>query len=507
MLNSCTRVASAAVYALLVLPAAVLADVPFGVRVVDNETGRGVPLVELRTTNQLRFVTDSAGWAAIDKPELNGQEVFFFVTSHGYEYPADGFGFHGKRLQVEAGKRETLQIKRLNVAERLYRITGEGIYADSVRLGEDVPLEFPLLNAQVSGQDSVQTAIYHDRIWWFWGDTSRLSYPLGHFGTAGATSELPGRGGLDPSVGVNLTYFAGDNGFSRPMFDLGRPGVVWTDAVFTLKDNDGVERLVCHYSRRKGLAEQLEHGLAVLDDERNMFEPLIQLSEDALLFPQGHAFPVRDESGTEYIYFATPYPLVRVEAEWDAVLDLMRYEAWTPVRRGGSKSDLERDADGRLVYDWKPDTPALGPADYNRLIQRGTISADEAIVRTVDAETGDAIQLHGGTVHWNEHRQRWVMIAVQTFGKPSLLGEVWYAEADQPQGPWPRAVKVVSHDDYSFYNPAHHPFFDSKGGRYIYFEGTYTHTFSGNKDPTPRYDYNQIMYRLDLDAPELSVLR
>lgn len=507
MLDRCKCALCAAICALLVVSTAMSAEIPFAVRVVDDNTGRGVPLVELRTTNQLRFVTDSAGWAIIDEPDLDGQQVFFFVTSHGYEFPADGFDFHGARLQVAAGKRETLRIKRLNVAERLYRITGAGNYADSVRLGEEVPLEFPLLNAQVSGQDSVQNAIYRDRIWWFWGDTSRLSYPLGHFGTAGATSELPGRGGLDPSEGVNLTYFAGDNGFSRPMFNLGRPGVVWTDAVFTLEDDDGVERLVCHYSRRKGLAEQLEHGLAVLVDERNMFEPIVQLPEDALLFPRGHAFRVRDQSGTEYIDFATPYPLVRVEANWDAMLDLKRYEAWTPVRRGGSKSDLERDADGHLVYDWKPDTPVLSPADYNALIQQGTISDDEAFVRTVDAETGDAIQLHGGTVNWNDYRRKWVMIAVQIFGKPSLLGEVWYAEADQPQGPWPRAVKVVSHNDYSFYNPAQHPFFDSDGGRYIYFEGTYTHTFSGNKDPTPRYDYNQVMYRLDLDAPPLQVLR
>jgi len=44
----------------------------------------------------------------------------------------------------------------------------------------------------------------------------------------------------------------------------------------------------------------------------------------------------------------------------------------------------------------------------------------------------------------------------------------------------------------------HHSYFDAEGGRIIYFEGTYTHTFSGNPVPTPRYDYNQIMYRLDL---------
>jgi hypothetical protein len=37
----------------------------------------------------------------------------------------------------------------------------------------------------------------------------------------------------------------------------------------------------------------------------------------------------------------------------------------------------------------------------------------------------------------------------------------------------------------------------------IFFEGTYTHTFAGNPDPTPRYDYNQVMYKLDLGDPRL----
>ena len=47
--------------------------------------------------------------------------------------------------------------------------------------------------------------------------------------------------------------------------------------------------------------------------------------------------------------------------------------------------------------------------------------------------------------------------------------------------------------------------FDKEGGRTIFFEGTYTHTFSGNPDQTPRYDYNQIMYQLDLDDPRLAL--
>jgi hypothetical protein len=40
----------------------------------------------------------------------------------------------------------------------------------------------------------------------------------------------------------------------------------------------------------------------------------------------------------------------------------------------------------------------------------------------------------------------------------------------------------------------------------IFFEGTYTHTFSGSaENATPRYDYNQIMYRLNLDDPRLAL--
>ena len=84
---------------------------------------------------------------------------------------------------------------------------------------------------------------------------------------------------------------------------------------------------------------------------------------------------------------------------------------------------------------------------------------------------------------------------------------MWYAEADAPVGPWGAAVKVVTHDRYSFYNPKQHPMFDKDGGRIIFFEGTYTHTFSGNPDATPRYDYNQIMYRLDLSDPRLAMKR
>src|SRR5205809_7804949 len=82
-------------------------------------------------------------------------------------------------------------------------------------------------------------------------------------------------------------------------------------------------------------------------------------------------------------------------------------------------------------------------------------------------------------------------------------GEIWFAEADTPTGPWAYARRVVTHGAYNFYNPTQHPFFDQEGGRLIYFEGTYTASFSDARQQTPRYDYNQIMYRLALDDPRL----
>lgn len=136
---------------------------PFGIRVVDETTGRGVPLVELETVNHLRLLTDNAGWVAFDEPGLMDRDVFFFVRSHGYEFPKDGFGFAGKRFRTTPGGRAELKLKRLNIAERLYRVTGEGLYRDSVLLGEKTPLREPLLNAQVFGQDSVQAAVYRKK--------------------------------------------------------------------------------------------------------------------------------------------------------------------------------------------------------------------------------------------------------------------------------------------------------------------------------------------------------
>src|SRR5687768_3529307 len=190
-------------------------DKYFAIHVVDEATGRGVPLVELRTTNDLSYYTDSQGVVAFFEPGLMDREVFFNVSSHGYEFAPDAFGFRGAKLTPKPGGEATLKIRRVNIAERLYRITGGGIDADSILVGKKSPRSQPLLNAQVLGSDSVQQMEFRDQIYWFWGDTNRPSYPLGNFHVPGAVSKFPTSGGLDPSVGVDLEYFVDENGFAK----------------------------------------------------------------------------------------------------------------------------------------------------------------------------------------------------------------------------------------------------------------------------------------------------
>ena len=485
----------------------------YRITVVDADTGRGVPLVELKTVSAERFYTDSNGIVAVNEPDLMGQTVWFSVKSHGYEYPADGFGNRGVALPVKAGGQAQIKLKRVNVAERLYRTTGAGIYRDSVLVGQSVPIAHPLMDGLVVGQDTVMATPYKGKLYWFFGDTNRPGYPLGQFATSGATSLLPGAGGLDPDKGLDLTYWVDEDGFSKKMLPLtGFGGPVWVGGVFTLREAGSGESLYTHYSHLDGSGKLGEQGLAVFNDAKALFEPIYKFANDAPLYPDGQPFHVT-VAGKPYLYCQSKsqqaFPLVRVPADRVHVTDPRIYEGFTCLvpgaREAGADTRLDRAADGRLRYGWKVDTAALGDDAQEALIKAGKMKPEEALLQLRDVETDAPVRSHGGSVYWNAYRKRWVMISGQAFGTTSYLGELWFAEADTPVGPWVYARKIVTHDHYTFYNPTQHPFFDQEGGRLIYFEGTYTDTYSGNTDITPRYNYNQITYRLALDDPRLAL--
>jgi hypothetical protein len=482
---------------------------PFGIRVVDSVSGRGVPLVELETVNNIRFVTDSAGWVAFAEPGLMDSRVFFTIRSHGYEFPKDGFGFTGKALAISPGGSAVLKIKRVNIAERLCRLTGGGIYRDSVLLGKKTPLRQGLLNGRVFGQDSAQVAVYRGTAYWFWGDTQRPGYPLGHFQAAGATVELPASGRLDPTGGINYKYFTSPSGFSRKMCPIvGKPSVmVWLDGLAVVGDGAGGELMTVHYSHMKSLGERIAHGLAVWNDKKAIFEPVREFAlDEKWRMPQGHPIQITDQK-RKWLVFNDPWPVVRAPAGLDALGDSEKYEAFTCLRPGSryarGQAKVHRDAAGKAVWGWKADTDPIGQGEEKQMIASGLLKANEARFQLRDATGRAEVRLHRGSVRWNAHLKQWILIGCQAGGSSSYLGEIWFARADALTGPWSRAVKIVTHDKYSFYNPVHHAFLDTQKGRFIHFEGTYTSTFSKARQTTPRYNYNQILYRLDLGDPRL----
>lgn len=472
---------------------------PFWVRVVDADTGRGVPLVQLTTAESANYWTDSGGIAVIEDPALQAQDVRFNIQSDGYLFEQTVQGKPGAVLHVQAGTHDELKIKRLNIAERLYRVTGADIYRDTLLAGLKAPIAHPLLDSGVVGQDTNIATLYGDKIVWCWGDTDGLARFNGN--TTCATSELPNKGGLNPSVGVNLNYFTREDGFVRPMVPIEARGLVWIEGLFTAKDEQGRERLLATYTRQEpGNPHQVaECGIVEFDDAAGVFRVIAHLP----LPPHhtsSHPFHV-DLNGKDYLYL---YPVQRVPNDWKSVLDPGSYESYTCLKPGMkldmADPQLERDDSGQLVCGWKHNTEWIDSDRERELVNRGLIDKAHANFPLVDVDTGKPTGARPDDVSWNAYRNKWVLLS-------KTGGMVYYSEADQPTGPWVKAKAVLTQGPYRLYNVVEHPFLESGGGRIIYFEGTFTAKLSAAKVEVPDYNYNNLMYRLDLSDPRLEAVR
>ena len=249
---------------------------------------------------------------------------------------------------------------------------------------------------------------------------------------------------------------------------------------------------------------------ALINDQTEQFEQVVQFpSKDDWRHPGGQASYFEENGKGYWLFTEHRIPNLRVAASYNAIIDYKQYESFTCLTPGttynGADTSLERDRNGKLVWGWKLNTPPISQDQEKELINLGLIKAgDQRYYQLKDADTGEDIALAASSVEWNDYRQRYVMIGQQSLGKTSVLGEIWYAEAPSPQGPWTTAKKIITHNNYTFYNPAQHKFFSKDGGRVIYFEATYTNTFTDHV-PTPRYNYNQVMYILNLDDPKLGL--
>ena len=199
----------------------------YTIEVLDSVTGRGVPLVKV-STGGVDYWTDSNGIVAFEEPGMMNQSLSFEFKSYGH-------GNTSQTLTTQYGDQSQVSIVRTNLAERLYRATGPGIYEDSVLVGRNFPIAKPLSNGKVLGQDSVQAAVYNNQIHWFWGDSlyeNECSF-CGNYWTSGATSQLPGQGGLNPSAGIDYIYY--EDGLGRRQFPMIYPFLITLPLVLGLE--------------------------------------------------------------------------------------------------------------------------------------------------------------------------------------------------------------------------------------------------------------------------------
>lgn len=305
---------------------------PCRIEVVDDKSGWPVPLVELRSTNHVRFVTDNAGVIAMDDPSLMNRETWFTVIGHGYGVPADGFGNRGVRLRLEPGKTVTVRVKRFAIAKRIGRLTGGGLFAESQKLGEQADWR----DGSIFGCDSVQNAVHRGRMFWAWGDTQIASYPLGIFDMTSATTRLQPFDSFQPPLRPKFKYFANDDGRPRPVAKMPGKGPTWLTGYVSLPDKRGNQRLVAVYRKIKPPLEAYEAGLCIWDDDTEQFEHLrttwrkSDKNSDPLMIADGHPAFWTDERGKKWLLFGNPLPRVRLSATFEAWQDTSNWEEVTP---------------------------------------------------------------------------------------------------------------------------------------------------------------------------------
>jgi hypothetical protein len=468
----------------------------FIIKVVDKNSQRGIPMVELKTLNAIKAYSDNEGYIALSEPDLMDLDLYFEIKSTGYKYPKDPTGRQGVTLTLTAGEDTTLVLQRVNIAERLYRITGSGKHIHSNKLKQSTAGQPPPITAGVLGQDSNLAIPYKGKIIWVWGDTFLPSTYQGNFSVAAAWTPIPGPVTWSPNNNIPLEYIIGENGLTRPMIQLNGPGYVWFDWLMTLHSDDGTEKLVAKYARVNAYFGNYERGIALFNDDKEIFEKVEEVDP---WITQTHTcqHPAPVEVGVkDYYYLFDDFSFSRVKSDLAEITNPRAYEYFSCLTKDNHKNPstkIDRNKNGEIQYMWKKDVLPFSYQDQEKLIASGDLKLEEGLIHTRDIITGKKVDIGRGSIAWNPFRHRWICI----WGSQ----DIWFAEADTPVGPWVYARKVVAHKQF-FYNPVHHSFLDQEDGRFIFFEGTFTKFFS-NEAPIPRYDYNQLMYGLSLQNEDV----
>ena len=159
------------------------------------------------------------------------------------------------------------------------------------------------------------------------------------------------------------------------------------------------------------------------------------------------------------------------------------------------------------------------------MVANGLYRRDESWNQFRDRDTGKNNTHRAWHSHLNEHRKRWIAVFSEINGqhglmvKPpytgpppllagnpayegTILGEVWYTEADTPVGPWVYgACESLRTTTTAFTIRDIIRFLTRRGGVH-FFEGSFATIYSKAVDKTPRYDYDQLMSGSSMGDPQ-----
>lgn len=479
-------------------------NLPFLIRISDAETGRGVPLVELELENGLKLVSDNDGNIALNSPDLFGHRARLRICGQGYSTgKTDFWGQESISAVIEPGQTMQVKLQRKFAAQRLYRITGAARFNHTLLAGK-TPSFLPgaRLWGKVIGQDSLICLPWQNRLWHFYGDT--LSLSSFNFSASCATAPMPDSGKYDPEIGVPLEYIVDADGFAAKMIETGKKGFTWIEYVLPVKLARH-ETLIAKYVQHATLDLVEEAGFAIFNRNKGKFS-IVKRWQGNTPHKCTHPYPVALAGKEGYLLF--PWRIcgtsINEIMSEDQHLTFTCLEPATPGSRQQTINfahkafRVRRNANGQVIYHWqKAGVPADSQVE-KKMLHDGLLKPSELLFAPVSLDDGQRIFSFNGSIVYSHFKKRWIMI-----NQGHKAGDIVYAEADTPTGPWAFARQISGLDNYNLYNPILHPWFFKENGRIVFFEGTYTNYFSASPGKTPEVDYNQVMYKLDTEQEQM----
>ena len=196
----------------------------YKITVLDRATNAPVPAIKLMLTNDDTFWTDSAGRVSFYKPELMGKQTWFHVSGYGYSFPLAGFNYRGLTLTPSNNGSRTLYVDREFASQRVFRMTGTGVFDQSIMAGVSPPPTQDDAAFPVVAHESVSNTLFDGQYYWFWTVPSNPQYPEATTFTVCATSPPPGGSGLQPEQPVSLTYLRDASGRARNVLNVAHSG-------------------------------------------------------------------------------------------------------------------------------------------------------------------------------------------------------------------------------------------------------------------------------------------